>query len=288
MDQDIRTLEMQFDADRVKLDPQALRVKYIGRGGLINDLFGRMAKYPPQEKSVWGRRLNEVKQKFTQIIEEKALSNVVVREQADLTLPGKGGIKGSLHVLSQVNIEICSVFERMGFQVIEGPDIEDDWHNFTALNFPCDHPSRDSFDTFFLDTLPEDPRMGRHLLRCHTSPNQIRVMEQNKPPLAVISPGRVYRPDEVDATHSFMFHQVEGFAVGENIDFSHLKGVLFGFAREYFNADSRLRFRPHYFPFTETSDGESRHFIFLQTTNYRGKTFSLTGLDLFSSLTNIF
>ena len=118
---------------------------------------------------------------------------------------------------------------------------------------PGDHPSRDAFDTFYLNIPPVDPEKGKHLLRCHTSPSQIRVMEENKPPLAVISPGRVYRPDEVDATHSFMFHQIEGFAVDREINFSHLKGVLFYFAREFFSGDARLRFRPHFFPFTEPS-----------------------------------
>ncbi|MFA7676661.1 MAG: phenylalanine--tRNA ligase subunit alpha, partial [Candidatus Omnitrophota bacterium] len=125
------------------------------------------------------------------------------------------------------------------------------WHNFEALNIPLDHPSRDAFDTFYLD-IPES-KNGKYLLRSHTSPSQIRVMKNAKPPLAVISPGRVYRPDEVDATHSFMFHQIEGFAVDEHIDFSHLKGVLLRFAHIFFSPDVSLRFRPHFFPFTEPS-----------------------------------
>jgi len=254
MEAELKKIQDDFAADMAQgLDPQALRVKYLGRKGLVNALFGRMSQMPAEDKAGWGRRLNELKNSLDRSLEEKMAASAVFREALDLTLPGKGVIKGTRHVLSQVNLEICSIFEKLGFEVIEGPDIEDEWHNFTALNFPADHPSRDSFDTFFLDIPAVSTSAGRHLLRCHTSPNQIRVMEKNKPPMAVISPGRVYRPDEVDATHSFMFHQVEGFAVAKDINFSHLKGVLFHFAQGFFSTESRLRFRPHYFPFTEPS-----------------------------------
>jgi phenylalanyl-tRNA synthetase alpha chain len=254
MEEELKKIQDGFAADTAQgLDPQALRVKYLGRKGLVNDLFSRLAQMPAEDKAAWGRRLNELKNSLDQSLKEKMAAPAVFREALDLTLPGKGVIRGSSHVLSQVSRQICSIFEKLGFEVIEGPDIEDEWHNFTALNFPADHPSRDSFDTFFLDIPAVSVSAGRHLLRCHTSPNQIRVMEKNKPPMAVISPGRVYRPDEVDATHSFMFHQVEGFAVSRDINFSHLKGVLFHFAQGFFSAESRLRFRPHFFPFTEPS-----------------------------------
>jgi phenylalanyl-tRNA synthetase alpha chain len=158
---------------------------------------------------------------------------------------------GTNHILSSVSEEICFIFEKLGFSISEGAEIEDEWHNFSALNIALEHPSRDAFDTFYLDL--KEKNKGKFLLRSHTSPSQIRVMEKTKPPLAIISPGRVYRPDAVDASHSFMFHQIEGFALGKDINFAHLKGVLLHFAREFFSSNVKLRFRPHFFPFTEPS-----------------------------------
>jgi phenylalanyl-tRNA synthetase alpha chain len=160
-------------------------------------------------------------------------------------MPGTFRAPGTLHPLSQVIIDVCGIFERLGFSVVDGPEIETEYYNFEALNIPLDHPARDSFDTFYLDT-------GK-LLRSQTSPVQIRVMEKTKPPLKIIAPGKVYRPDATDATHSFMFHQIEGLMVDREVSFAELKGVLFQFANEFFGKGAKLRFRPHFFPFTEPS-----------------------------------
>ena len=255
MEQKLKQLEQEFKADLANAvsseNIEELRVKYLGRKSTINDLFSQMASMSVEEKRIWGKNLNIFKQKITQAIEEKIKGAQTEEEKIDLSFLSIESEPGSQHIISQVTTAICSVFEKLGFAVIEGSEIEDDWHNFTALNFPKDHPSRDEFDTFYLDLKPK--KDTKYLLRCHTSPSQIRIMKKNKPPLAVVSPGRVYRPDEVDATHSFMFHQVEGFAVAQNINFAHLKGVLLEFAQGFFSKDSRLRFRPHFFPFTEPS-----------------------------------
>ena len=170
----------------------------------------------------------------------------------DISLPVSPVEPAGKHPLINVINEICGVFEDLGFEIQEGTEVETEWYNFQALNIPLEHPSRDMFDTFYLN-LSADKNKGKYLLRSHTSPSQIRIMEKRKPPLAVVVPGKVYRPDNVDASHSFMFHQIEGFAVGENINFSHLKGVLIEFARQAFSPETKLRFRPHFFPFTEPS-----------------------------------
>jgi phenylalanyl-tRNA synthetase alpha chain len=163
-------------------------------------------------------------------------------------MPGIAQHLGRLHPLTQVMEEICTIFNRMGFSVMEGPEIETEYNNFTGLNIPLEHPSRDVFDTFYLKQGAE-----KLLLRSHTSPMQVRVMKSRRPPLAVVVPGRVYRPDAVDASHSFMFNQIEGFMVDEGIKFSDLKGVLEVFAKAVFGKDIKMRFRPHFFPFTEPS-----------------------------------
>jgi phenylalanyl-tRNA synthetase alpha chain len=165
----------------------------------------------------------------------------------DIGLPGIAQELGHRHPITQTVDEICAVFSRMGFSVVEGPEIESEENNFTGLNIPLEHPSRDVFDTFYLKT------DGRLLLRSHTSPVQIRVMKAHKPPLAVVVPGRVYRPDAVDASHSYMFHQIEGFMMDREIKFSDLKGVLEVFAKAVFGTEIKMRFRPHFFPFTEPS-----------------------------------
>jgi len=162
-------------------------------------------------------------------------------------MPGVAQEIGHLHPLTQVNDEICRIFNRIGFSIVEGPEIESEYNNFTGLNIPLEHPSREAFDTFYLKDYP------KMLLRSHTSPVQVRAMKKHKPPLAIIVPGKVYRPDAVDASHSFMFHQVEGFMVDKGIRFSDLKGILELFARTVFGDDIKMRFRPHFFPFTEPS-----------------------------------
>jgi phenylalanyl-tRNA synthetase alpha chain len=169
----------------------------------------------------------------------------------DLTLPGICQASGCRHPLTQVIEEICDIFTAMGFVVVEGPEVETEYNNFTGLNIPLDHPSREAFDTFYLRD--KNSAGERLLLRSQTSPVQIREMKRSKPPLAIVAPGRVYRPDAVDACHSFMFHQIEGFMVDENITFGHLKGTLEHFAKAVFGKNIRMRFRPHFFPFTEPS-----------------------------------
>jgi len=168
-------------------------------------------------------------------------------------LPGTGEVLGRTHILTQTMQEIIAVFEQMGFATIETPEVETEFHNFTGLNIPIDHPSRDAFDTFYLDAEDPSARGRRLLLRSHTSPGQVRIMKEHKPPMAVIVPGRVYRPDAVDASHSFMFHQIEGLLVDEKVQFSQLKGLLTEFCRRFFGPKVIMRFRPHFFPFTEPS-----------------------------------
>jgi phenylalanyl-tRNA synthetase alpha chain len=162
-------------------------------------------------------------------------------------MPGVVQDLGSLHPLTQINDQICAIFNSMGFSTIEGPEVESEYNNFTGLNIPLEHPSREAFDTFYLKGYP------KMLLRSHTSPAQVRVMRKHKVPLAVIVPGKVYRPDAVDASHSFMFHQIEGFMVDKGVRFSDLKGTLELFAKRIFQDDIKMRFRPHFFPFTEPS-----------------------------------
>jgi len=255
MEERLKSIEEEFkkDLDRASSakDLGDIRVKYLGRNSSLNDLFAQIPNLGKEEKGSWGKALNSFKNKITALLEEKIKENSQVEERFDVTFPSTLTERGSKHILSTVSEKICSIFENLGFSTIEGSEIEDEQHNFAALNIPLEHPSRDVFDTFYLD-IPKGGG-GKHLLRSHTSPSQIRVMKDTSLPLAVISPGRVYRPDQVDATHSFMFHQIEGFVVDKQISFSHLKGVLLHFAREFFKKEVELRFRPHFFPFTEPS-----------------------------------
>lgn len=255
MQNEITQLEAQFQKDLDAADSQeafeALKIKYLGRKSELAGLFSKVPGLPADQRGQSGKALNELKNRIHAQLEGKAKTSQATEKKLDLTFPASPFDAGSRHVLSSVLREICAIFEKLGFIVIEGTEIEDEWHNFSALNIPLDHPSRDAFDTFYVDLAEKDT--GKWLLRSHTSPSQIRVMRAHKPPLAVISPGRVYRPDQVDASHSFMFHQVEGFAVDTHIKFSHLKGILLHFFKEYFSSDSRLRFRPSFFPFTEPS-----------------------------------
>ncbi|OQX81082.1 MAG: phenylalanine--tRNA ligase subunit alpha [Candidatus Omnitrophica bacterium 4484_70.1] len=230
---------------------EELRIYYLGRKSFINQLFSSLPDLEKEKKAYLGKLLNSVKKKITEWIEKKRREFEEREEKVDFTFPAPELNLGKRHIIGQVMEEICKIFKRLGFQIVEGGEIEDEWHNFSALNIPLEHPSRDVFDTFYLD-IPSSEE-GRYLLRSHTSPSQIRVMEKRTPPLAVISPGRVYRPDNPDASHSFMFHQIEGFCVDKEINFSHLKGVLYHFAWEFFSSQIKLRFRPHYFPFTEPS-----------------------------------
>ena len=232
---------------------EALRVKYLGRKSRINQLFSKIPRIAKEERSKFGQTLNLLKERISKAINEASSNFAEGKENIDATFPAREIDFGRKHLLTSVSEKICGIFEKIGFVVIEGKEIEDERHNFSALNIPLEHPSREAFDTFYLNIPVSHRESGRYLLRSHTSPSQIRVMENTKPPLAVVSPGRVYRPDKVDASHSFMFHQVEGFCVDEGIKFSHLKGVLLHFAKSFFAEEVVLRFRPHFFPFTEPS-----------------------------------
>ena len=256
MEQKLKNLEEEFQTDlrgvAASEDLEELRVKYLGRKSALSKLFSEVPGLSKEEKGLWGKKLNSFKQKIMLLLDDKSKEAERGEEELDLTFPSSSFEKGTLHILSIVSQNICNIFEKLGFIVVEGNEIEDENHNFEALNIPSEHPSRDVIDTFYLD-IPKQNKGNQYLLRSHTSPSQIRVMKNISPPLAVISPGRVYRPDDVDATHSFMFHQIEGFAVDETMNFAHLKGVLLHFVREFFSSDVDLRFRPHFFPFTEPS-----------------------------------
>jgi phenylalanyl-tRNA synthetase alpha chain len=230
---------------------EQLRVDVLGRKGRVTLLLRGLKDLPTDERPRAGERLNQLRRAIEERLDDRARS---LREQAkeralgeeriDVTLPGTRFERGRVHPITLMIDEIVDVFWGMGFEIARGPDIEDDYHNFEALNFPKDHPARDMQDTFFVSN-------GR-LLRTHTSPVQIRTMESRQPPLQVIVPGAVYRHDD-DATHSPMFHQVEGFVVDRSIAFSDLKGVLTHFLRQVFSSETGVRFRPSFFPFTEPS-----------------------------------
>ncbi len=234
---------------------EALRVKYLGRKGVLAELTGAIPSLPKEERGAFGQQVNALKGTLAALFAARQQSLGSARRASaavpGLGLPGIAQEVGGLHPITQVVDEICGIFQRMGFEIEEGPEIETEYNNFTGLNIPLEHPSRDAFDTFYLD--PAGTAGERLLLRSHTSPGQVRVMTQRTPPLAVVVPGRVYRPDAVDASHLFMFHQIEGFVVDKGIRFSDLKGTLETFAKAVFGDDIRMRFRPHFFPFTEPS-----------------------------------
>ncbi|MCR4336785.1 MAG: phenylalanine--tRNA ligase subunit alpha [Candidatus Omnitrophica bacterium] len=250
--------EIQSASDLKTLED--LRIKYLGRKGLLAEIYAGLSQLSVEEKPLVGKGANILRNTVTALIEqkykdleEKEKSQSSAKQIIDVTLPGVGVSMGHEHVLNQIVDEICEVFEALGFVIHEGPEVETEFNNFTALNIPIDHPSRDAFDTFYLET-PDPERPGRYfLLRSHTSPGQIRVMEKFQPPLAVVIPGKVYRPDAVDASHSFMFHQIEGLLIDKDIQFSHLKGLLSAFCKRFFGEKIQMRFRPHFFPFTEPS-----------------------------------
>ncbi|MBM3249997.1 MAG: phenylalanine--tRNA ligase subunit alpha [Candidatus Omnitrophica bacterium] len=253
---DINEILAQVDAEIRDIGTreglEEFRVKYLGRKGIVAQLTGSIPTLPVEERGRFGQQVNALKNKLSCLIREKEKSladsgTKAASGEEDLGMPGIAQELGHLHPVTQIITRICDIFMRMGFAVVEGPEIENEYNNFTGLNIPLEHPSRDVFDTFYL-------KGGEKLLlRSHTSPVQIRVMQKQKPPLAVVVPGRVYRPDAVDASHSFMFHQIEGFLVDKGIRFSDLKGILEAFARAVFGEEIKMRFRPHFFPFTEPS-----------------------------------
>ncbi|MFT7538463.1 MAG: phenylalanyl-tRNA synthetase alpha chain, partial [Lysobacterales bacterium] len=262
---------MNFDFDKIKeeaetdissvqnhKDLEVLRVKYLGRKGLMADMYAGLAQASKEDKPTLGKNVNLLKNTLTKLIDtqNEALKSITKKaslKDIDVTIPGVTAQVGHHHLLTQTIDEICDIFEKMGFSVQEGPEIETEYHNFDALNIPQDHPSRDGFDTFYVDRRDPDDKKRNMLLRSQTSPVQIRIMKEYKPPMAVVVPGKVYRPDAVDASHSFMFHQIEGLLVSEDIKFSDLKGLLEVFLKKLFSDDIKMRFRPHFFPFTEPS-----------------------------------
>ena len=235
----------------------ALRVGLLGKKGEISLLLKTLGEMDPEERKSFGQRINVARDAVSadldsrkSVLEEAALGARLAAETIDVTLPVRPEAEGRIHPISQTIDEIVAIFGNMGFAVAEGPDIEDDFHNFTALNFPPDHPARQMHDTFFL---PEKPDGSRMLLRTHTSPVQVRTMLSQKPPIRVIIPGRTYRCDS-DMTHTPMFHQVEGLVIDEKTHMGHLKGCLIEFVRTFFEIDDvPVRFRPSFFPFTEPS-----------------------------------
>jgi phenylalanyl-tRNA synthetase alpha chain len=230
---------------------EAARVKYLGRKGALTEILRGLGSVSADERPAMGQAANVVKDAIGVALDERkaVLSSAAESaressEAVDLTLPGRQPRRGHIHMVNQVTEEIVEIFASLGFQVATGPDIETEYYNFDALNTPADHPARDSHDTFFVK-----PGV---VLRTHTSPVQMRVMEQVKPPVAVLAPGRVYRVD-YDASHSPMFNQIEGLLVDEGVTFADLKGTLMHFIHEMFGKDTKVRFRPHFFPFTEPS-----------------------------------
>ena len=229
---------------------EQFRIKFLGKKGLMNDLFADFKTVPNEQKKDFGQALNQLKQTIQNKLEEGKSAFTQFKKEfsgLDLTMPVTEDSIGSRHPLSLVKNEIVEIFNRIGFTLSEGPEIEDDWHNFTALNLPEEHPARDMQDTFFIQTNPDT------LLRTHTSSVQVRYMENNKPPIRTLSPGRVYRNEAISARAHCIFHQVEGLYIDENVSFADLKQVLLYFAKEMFGDKTEIRLRPSYFPFTEPS-----------------------------------
>jgi phenylalanyl-tRNA synthetase alpha chain len=233
-----------------KDEVEVLRIKYISKKGSVNQLFADFKNVPNEQKKEVGKALNDLKNQALEKINslrDSFESTGSENTGTDLTMPGEPLKPGTRHPLSLVKNEIINIFGRLGFTVAEGPEIEDDWHVFSALNFPPEHPARDMQDTFFIE---KDPDV---LLRTHTSSVQIRVMERTQPPIRAIFPGRVFRNEAISARSHCIFHQVEGLYVDENVSFADLKQTLLYFAKELFGEDSQIRLRPSYFPFTEPS-----------------------------------
>jgi phenylalanyl-tRNA synthetase alpha chain len=228
---------------------ETYRIRFLGTKGIVKNLFQEMKTVPPEKKKEFGQILNE----FKQLAESKYDEAKTVNRQPstvndiDLSLPGDPLPTGTRHPISLVRNRILQIFGRLGFSVAEGPEIEDDWHNFTALNLPADHPARDMQDTFYIHKNPD------WLLRTHTSSVQARVMEKQKPPIRIICPGRVYRNETISARAHCFFHQTEGLYIDENVSFADLKQTLYFFVQEMFGKSVKVRFRPSYFPFTEPS-----------------------------------
>ncbi len=256
MQERIETLlrEVKEFAAENRQNLETFRLKFISKKGEISELFEELKKLPPEAKKQSGKILNDLKKAAEAKFSELSQSLEAVAEQSadiDLTLPPIPNKTGNLHPLTLTKYRIIEIFERLGFNVADGPEIEDDWHNFSALNFPPNHPAREMQDTFFIEK--SDGEGGDMLLRTHTSNVQIRLLENQKPPVRAIMPGRVYRNEAISARAHCFFHQVEGLYVDRNVSFADLKQTLFHFAKEMYGKDIQLRLRPSFFPFTEPS-----------------------------------
>src|SRR4030042_7177867 len=227
---------------------EKFRITYLGKKGRVTSEMKRLGELPSEDRPEIGKIANEIKAELSKRLEEAFIRIESRKEKKevflDVTLPGRVPLRGHLHPISQVNREICNIFVKMGYRIVQGPNVELDYYNFEALNFPKEHPARDMQDTFYIS--------DGVVLRTHTSPMQIRVMEKQKPPVSIIAPGKVYRSDS-DISHTPMFHQVEGLLVDKGITFGDLKGTLTSFVHQMFGVDVSLRFRPSFFPFTEPS-----------------------------------
>jgi phenylalanyl-tRNA synthetase alpha chain len=269
-------------ADNVRLLDE-VRVQYLGKKGELTQLLKGLGKLSAEERPAAGAKINEAKEALQAELDQRrntleadALSAKLAAEQIDVTLPGRGQGLGGMHPVTRTLERIEAFFGSIGFSVAEGPEVEDDYHNFEALNIPAHHPARAMHDTFYFD--------AHTLLRTHTSPVQVRTMETKQPPIRIICPGRVYRCD-YDQTHSPMFHQVEGLLIDKNVSFADLKGTLEEFLREFFEEDVKVRFRPSYFPFTEPSievdidRGDGKWLEVLGCGMVHPKVFEYSGID---------
>jgi len=258
MSEELENLEKQIEEKISNVDNldelNLIRVEVFGKKGLITNHLKSLSELPEIERKEKGKEINQLKDKFNLLINQKnknltnkEISQKLQKEEIDITLTARPYDEGKLNPITQVIAEVTMIFQKMGFETALGPDIEDDYHNFTALNIPPEHPARQLHDTFYIKG------KNNRLLRTHTSPVQIRTLEKKKPPLRIIAPGRTYRADS-DMTHTPMFHQVEGLCLEKNINMSHLKGCILDFCREFFEInDLPVRFRPSFFPFTEPS-----------------------------------
>ena len=253
LDKNITEIKESFYTDIKSVsslkDVEEIRIKYFSRNGLVSQLFEDLKDVVKEEKPILGKKLNllrnEVSAYFEEVKERISSNSTSKENELDLTLPGKEYIVGSKHILTQTLDEIKSIFKGLGFSVANGPELESDYYNFESLNFPADHPARDMQDTFFVSK--------DFLLRTHTTPVQIRIMEKQAPPVRAIMPGRVYRNEAVSARSYCMFHQVDGIYVDTDVTFAELKGTLVSFAKQFYGSDLKYRFRPSFFPFTEPS-----------------------------------
>ena len=245
----VTDLEAGLDRASSLDELEELRVDFLGRKGKLAQAMSSMAKLPPAERPAVGQKANSVKERLTALFDARKTALEAAREaealkRFDPSLPGRAPWRGSLHPTTLVMEEICGIFNKLGFDIASGPEVENDFYNFESLNMPPEHPARDMQDTLYITE--------RVLMRTHTSPVQVRTMLGRKPPLAIVAPGKVYRRDS-DLTHTPMFHQVEGLVVDRGICFSDLKGVLDEFIKKFYGSSTKTRFRPGYFPFTEPS-----------------------------------